>query len=397
MQTEDNKLRIKLQDIVLNKKPELSDSISYIYTINNIEASPKNGEFLLLGGICTSVVDFMDGSDSLLQPSNSHELVLFDGCYPCNTCSTIAQLQEDIQNCQIWLNGLKDCNLYHQTAASRLWQAMLNKKVQQSVSCRLDSSIVAERQHDFGMATKLLYQYKAAVAMWNYLVRTKSGMTEISIAPQDYAGFVVQSKRNIDSCGKASAGSPTFQISVTLQVGQTASYLAALQCGMGFYISKAEENTYIEYGRDTGITRQQDVNNIQMTITSVQYAQQQIQLKIGFTFYPQKCASSIFSAAVKILPVVYKLGYEYPVYDEKGEVQQSYPAPYDSPVQIDLDEWIAWRSKATTVTEAMQKARNRWFIQTIWTTDMEEAPIEQSFYYHTAYSKYTEVEEQPTT
>lgn len=253
--------------------------------------------------------------------------------------------------------------------------------------------MVQDRQHDFGMATKLLYQYKAVVAMWNYLVRTKSGMTEISIAPQDYTGFVVQSKRNIDSCGKDSAGNPSFYATITLQQGQTASYLASVDCGMGFYINKIDENTYIEYGRDTGITRQQDTNNIQMTVISVSTVSNKIQIKIRFDFHPQRCASSIFSASVKILPVVYKLGYDYPVYDSGGQIQQTYPAPSDSCSQIDLDQWIAWRSKATTVTEAMQKAKNRWFIQTKWTSDPEETPIEQSFYYHTSYSKYTEVEE----
>ena len=62
----------------------------------------------------------------------------------------------------------------------------------------------------------MLYQYKAVVAMWNYLVRTKSGVTQILQAPEDYSGFIIQSKRNIDSCGKSSAGTPTFRIVIRL-------------------------------------------------------------------------------------------------------------------------------------------------------------------------------------
>ena len=269
---------------------------------------------------------------------------------------------------------------------------MLDKKIQQSSLCKLDSTVVNNRQHDFGMATKLLYQYKAAVAMWNYLVRSKSGMTEVLIAPQDYTGFVIQSKRNIDSCGKEVLLNPTFTVSITLQTGQTKSYLEALQCGMGFYINKVDDNTYIQYGRDTGITRQHSSSDVQMEVSSLSYLQDgQIQLQIRFTFYPIKQAASIFSASVKILPVIYKLGYNYPSYNEQGEVIQTYQAPQTSPVKTSLAQWVAWRARATTIQQAMQTATNRWFINTQW---FQQVSMEQSFYYSTAYSKYTKIEGQ---
>ena len=318
-----------------------------------------------------------------MPATDQHTLSIFDGCFPCNNCSTLAQLQQDIQNCQIWINGLKDCNLYNQPAAARLWNNMLNKKVQQSISCKLDSTITQNRSEDFGQAIKLLYQYKAVVAMWNYLVRTKSGITQILQAPQDYSGFVIQSKRNIDSCGKLSPGIPTFRVKITLSKGvdnkgQVPSYLSAASLGIGFYISKVDQNSYIEYGRDTGTAYQRNSSGVSMNILQVSYTEtDSIEIQVLFVFQPTKVAASTFSASVKILPVIYKLDHEQ--------------APASTPSAILLSKWIALRSYATTIEQAEQAERNTWNIQTTWTIpDQNDPNLDQDYIYYTAYSKYPE-------
>jgi hypothetical protein len=74
---------------------------------------------------------------------------------------------------------------------------------------------VEYRQREFGKAVKLLYQYKAVVAMWNYLVFTKARSIEVVQASETHLGFIMQSKRIIDFCD-AGLSTVTLHLKATL-------------------------------------------------------------------------------------------------------------------------------------------------------------------------------------
>jgi hypothetical protein len=62
---------------------------------------------------------------------------------------------------------------------------------------------------------ELLKQYVTLVHMWNYVVSQNNSSTEIQIAPEDTAGFVVQTKRSLPSCSNKQTISCTIDIDVT--------------------------------------------------------------------------------------------------------------------------------------------------------------------------------------
>lgn len=370
---EQNSISFSLSKQILDRLPSAAQT-GNVRTINNIPPSDWDGNFLLLGSLCTSVIDGSQGNDQLSDIQvGSNSLVIFDGCYACGTCRELAQLQQDIQGCSIWINGLKDCNLYYEPAASRLWDGMLAKKTQQASSCKLIPK-TADRSAEFGNAIKLLYQYKSAVAMWNYLVRTRASKTEIIQAPQDYSGFIIQTKRSQDTCGSSDALSPVLSIRVRLKSGQTVPYLEEGNLGMGLYINKVTQNTYIQYGRDTG-TADLRYDDVSLQVTKDSSNSSGIGFQARFTFSLDRTAPTFMSASLKVLPVIYT---------PDGTYSETFC------LLPQLRQWVALRPYATTIDQALQTEKNVWQIQIQWNTGTEgdSAVLHEDFYYYTAYSKY---------
>lgn len=375
---------ISLSQQITKRVPSDSQADA-VYTINQIPASYWNGDYLILGGTCTSVTDRTDTTDIQTETTESHALSIFDGCFSCNSCQTIAQLQEDIQNLQIWINGFKDCNLYYQPAASRLWNAMLSKKISQEDTCILDTTSLGNREQDFGQAVKLLYQFKALAAMWNYLIRTRSVIAQLLQAPQDYGGFVVQSKLDVNACQnpQQQVSSTKLTIDIQLQSGQTGEYLELINSGMGLFITKVDQNTYIALGKDSF-----EHLNLQAASGGTIQFTKEISSRDGkphihaqFTFTPSVSCDAVLAGALKILPVIYTKGKTY----ETGGQQTT--APSDSLAQLELSQWIAFRPYATTISEAQQTAFNRWYIQVSWDNEALDQHIQQDYYYTAAFNK----------
>lgn len=341
-----------------------------LHTINNISPN-TNGNFYILGSTCTSVTD---------QGSNS--LVIFDGCVPCQTCKTLAQLQQDLQQAVIWANGMKDCNLYYDATANRLWRDMLNKRTQQGANCAVQSNLKPSLQESqVGTAIKLLHQYKAAVAMWNYLVAAGNATTQILQATQDYGGFVLQSKHRWNFCGRNSGG-VTLKVQAYLQSGQTPTFLQSLTppFAISAHVSSVQANTYMEYGTDKGPNGGL-IDDSGITSSFSVSRDQTLKITALFTFTPRYQADVIFSASFKVLPVVWDLNGSY----------QAQALPQASCTRVTLDQWAALRAQATSILKQEQTSTNQWRIEVTWAAQGNSE--QQTLTYLTGFSKHPPYEE----
>lgn len=308
----------------------------------------QQGQFMLMGDYCTSVVQGSDDSDP--QTSEvSGAIKIFDGCQACADCSSQWYVQSMLQQCMLWLAGLKDCILYYEPAAARLWNQMLQKRVLQVQNCGKSEIDAEYRQREFGKAVKLLYQYKAVVAMWNYLVFTKARSIEVVKAPETHLGFIMQSKRIIDFCD-AGLSTVTLHLKATLQSGQTQSFLAAQGRAMLLSVTKVTQNTYIQYGKDTGsLGGGLDTGSLSCDIS----ATNQPVITCAIQFFPTKQCRAVFSGSIKVLPVIVQGG-------SSSDAQL-----YSSPL-VDLGTYAEAAYDATDIDKGQLTKTNRWRIQLAW-------------------------------
>ena len=321
---------------------------SYVRSINY--TSPlQTGQFMLFGDYCTSVVQHTDNSDPM-STADSNTINIFDGCKSCTDCQTQWYTQSMLQECLLWLAGLKDCVLHYQPAAARLWKQMLNKRTLEIQGCgKSDIDDQSYRQRQFGKAVKLLYQYKAAVAMWNYLVFTKARSLQVVQAPQSHLGFIVQSKRIIDFCD-ADISQVKLYITATLQSGQTNQFLSTQGRIMLVYAGKVDQNTYIQYGKDTAsLGGGLDTDNVSSNIS----ADMQPQVNCVLTFNPTRECRAVFSGSLKVLPVICQ-----------GAYNQDYQPP--STTLIDIQEYAAAAYDACDIDLGQLTSTNRWCISLAW-------------------------------
>lgn len=348
---------------------------SYVRSINY--TSPlQTGQFMLFGDYCTSVVQHTDKSDPM-SIADSNTINIFDGCKSCTDCQTQWYVQSMLQECLLWLAGLKDCVLHYQPAAARLWKQMLSKRTLKIQDCgKSDIDDQNYRQREFGKAVKLLYQYKAAVAMWNYLVFTKARSLQVIRAPQSHLGFIVQSKRIIDFCD-AGISQVKLYITATLQSGQTNSFLSEQGRVMLIYAGEVQQNTYIQYGKDTAsLGGGLDTGNVSANIS----ADMQPRVNCVLTFNPTRECRAVFSGSLKILPVI---------------CQGAYNPDYQQPSTplIDIQTYAAAAYDACDIDLGQLTNTNRWCISLAWqftVGDMTatKQDTEQVTYYTSGFGLY---------
>lgn len=348
---------------------------SYVRSINY--TSPlQTGQFMLFGDYCTSVVQYTDKSDPL-SAADSNTINIFDGCKSCTDCQTQWYVQSMLQECLLWLAGLKDCVLHYQPAAARLWKQMLSKRTLKIQDCgKSDIDDQNYRQREFGKAVKLLYQYKAAVAMWNYLVFTKARSLQVIQAPQSHLGFIVQSKRIIDFCD-AGISQVKLYITATLQRGQTNQFLSEQGRVMLVYAGEVQQNTYIQYGKDTAsLGGGLDTGNVSADIS----ADMQPRVNCVLTFNPTQECRAVFSGSLKILPVI---------------CQGAYNPDYQQPSTplIDIQTYAAAAYDACDIDLGQLTNTNRWCISLAWqftVGDMTatKQDTEQVTYYTSGFGLY---------
>jgi len=178
---------------------QLPDELQYIKTINGV-APTQDGEFFIDGSECDSW--------DMLESGTGISIV--DLCPSCTKCESIYRLKYEVENLKMWLNTLKDVNLYLtlsengynevKTRALMLEQYRItgpNKMPACSTDVDFDNSYLNMR------GLQLLQQYITTVHMWNYIVSRNNASTVIDVAPEDTTGFTVQTKRALTSCACA--------------------------------------------------------------------------------------------------------------------------------------------------------------------------------------------------
>lgn len=188
---------------------------TFIQTINGV-SSNDDGEFFIDGSECDSWGVIENGVDSITNEqatgAATSGISLVDLCPACRTCESIYRLQYEVENLKMWINTLKDVNLYINDDMDQRRTNLGNLRV----TNLSDLCAAGLEQDDAYMQIKsvqLLQQYMTVVHMWNYVVSQNNASNVIEVAPEDTAGFVVQTKRALPSCADNQA------IQCTIDVG----------------------------------------------------------------------------------------------------------------------------------------------------------------------------------
>lgn len=142
---------------------------------------------------------------------NGFGIWLTDACPACTSCETIYRLKYEVENLKMWLNTLKDVNMYRSTLYGDVPDHIGYRrdllKQQRITEYNEDQACSTDLQPDDKymqlQGIQLLQQYMTVVHMWNYVVSRNNSSTLITIAPEDTTGFVVQTKRALTSCADA--------------------------------------------------------------------------------------------------------------------------------------------------------------------------------------------------
>jgi hypothetical protein len=183
-----NQATLSIENTYKPKKGQLA-----VKTINGV-APNSYGEFYIEGSECDNW-DYIDNGISIV-----------DLCPSCTTCENIYRLKYEVENLKMWLNTLKDVNMYISWGedndevgirAGLLSQFRItgpDKNPECNESLTFDDGYMHMR------GLQLLQQYITTVHMWNYIVSRNNSSTIINTAPEDATGFVVQTKRALTSC-----------------------------------------------------------------------------------------------------------------------------------------------------------------------------------------------------
>ena len=173
----------------------------YVGAINGV-ASNDNGEFFIDGSACDSWMLGTESGNGWVD--DGHTISIVDLCPACTTCESIYRLQYEAENLKMWVNTLKDVNLYNQTDMEQRRTNLLSLRATGSTASMALCSNGLDPDDAYMQikSAQLMQQYMTVVHMWNYVVSQNNSSNEITIAPEDTAGFVVQTKRALTSCAK---------------------------------------------------------------------------------------------------------------------------------------------------------------------------------------------------
>lgn len=164
-----------------------------VQTINGVSPNDK-GEFFLSGSECAS----WDLAD------NDHTIQLVDLCPACTDCESLYRLKQEVIRMKLWLTLLRDVNLYKdggsRNSVNFLWTRRIAKEALCGPYMLGDDFNDYWQEEGFTKSLQLIQQYMTMVHMWNYLVNRNNKSDVIQVAPEDTAGFSVQTKRSITSC-----------------------------------------------------------------------------------------------------------------------------------------------------------------------------------------------------
>ena len=165
-----------------------------IRTINNVSPNSK-GEFFLSGSDCTSWDAIENG------------ISLVDLCPACSDCEILYRLKQEVERMKLWLTILRDVSLFNPGSAPQTAYNLWLRRLPEQDNCGtyILGSTFSDYAKDEGYqkGLQLIQQYMTTVHMWNYLVNRNNKSDVIQVAPEDTAGFVVQTKRSVTECGNA--------------------------------------------------------------------------------------------------------------------------------------------------------------------------------------------------
>lgn len=181
-----------------------------VYSINGQQPA-SDGSFFIHGSECdswsevhggtvtetgdTDVATYTDGG---IKTVIQEGLVLADLCPTCSSCETLYHIKKQLEYLEMFVNMMKDVTL-HNTEDLVIDKTRLEqlRVLGSTVHCT-DEPEYAVLDTVKGM--QLLQQYITVAHMWNYAVMQNNASFRIEIAPEDTAGFVVQTKRALPSC-----------------------------------------------------------------------------------------------------------------------------------------------------------------------------------------------------
>ena len=180
-----------------------------VRTINNVTPNSK-GEFFLSGSDCTSW--------GVLE----HGISLVDLCPACSDCELLYRLKQEVVRMKLWLTILRDVSLFSPGSATNTAYKLWLRRLQEQPNCGayILGSTFSDYAKDEGYqkGLQLIQQYMTTVHMWNYLVNRNNKSDVIQVAPEDTAGFVVQTKRSVTECGNAVDSETGSMISCSVSI-----------------------------------------------------------------------------------------------------------------------------------------------------------------------------------
>jgi len=185
---------------------------SAVYSINGVYGR-SDGSFFINGSDCDSW-GYIEGSTAFpmneqppiykydedgvmtdVPDTEASGIWITDLCPACQTCDEIYQIKQGIEQLDVFINMIKDVEL-HDDAQLQANKAELEAlAIDGGTQCTNSWGIIDPMK---GM--QLLQQYITVAHMWNYAVVQNNASFKLEIAPEDTAGFVVQTKRALPNC-----------------------------------------------------------------------------------------------------------------------------------------------------------------------------------------------------
>lgn len=392
-------LQVNLKSTVQQAYQRILQQASYVTSIGGVKTD-KTGCFSLLGSGCVSVTDATDNTDPDTK-AEQNSLVIFDGCKACNSCQDQWQLAKAMQEQHLWLIAMKDCQLYYQDAAASLWQQLLDNRLKdtQGLCINVQSSLddPGYRQTEFKRAIKLLYQYKALIAMWNYMVYNMNNIITVDRAPQDYAGLVARVKRGFNLCQEQHIDAMTLKITIQRQgtgqaqtgtvidqvIGQQEPPQDAkkLEYKIYFYAGAVQQNTFTQFRTDSG-NKNEANKGPTPTVTFQTVSVNKITATIQFTGLVA-CQATL-SAEIKVIPIAIRTDVDNDKVLNKYKLTQA--DFQNSGLSLTIGSFAKFRRINMTVPQTQLTATNRWKISSQWVT--VNPPLKDYTFYKTAYCAY---------
>lgn len=191
-------------------------------TINGVPPT-QDGNFFIQGGACDSIwmeTGYISGGAVVDTAVNATEsggaVAIYDLCPACQTCDRLYTLTKAAEYYKMYFNLLKDVNLYKDATTRDRMTILSDARIATNASCGLTNTPIDVQADPVAIKGLQLFQeYVTTVHMWNYVVSRQGTQTQITTAPEDDSGFVVQTKYALPAC-TTEGELPTLKCTITI-------------------------------------------------------------------------------------------------------------------------------------------------------------------------------------